>query len=235
MRTSTPMDIARDSSLHDVAAHVPGAIDVLERRGLLLAGFQRTLADACERQGRDLGDVVDAIRRAAELARDRGETPLAALEPAELMLRIAREGHQRTFELAHLALSLARRLATHGDAPVLGRLAELLETLVVELHAHIEREERTLFVRVRALLRGAGPRPKRGELERAVHVMRLDHEATESLLDEMRARTDGYRAPDGASHLWRGLYELMIDLESALRRAFWLEEKLFFPDVLELG
>jgi len=77
-----------------------------------------------------------------------------------------------------------------------------------------------------------GARP--GDRERAMLAMRLDHQAVAQLFEELRARADDYRAPEGASHLWRGLYELLEELEADVRRAVWVEETLFFPLVREL-
>lgn len=154
-----------------------------------------------------------------------------------LLERIVREHHRACGEGAQLALFLARRLARGGD-PLLATIAELVETLVIELHAHVDREDRALLSRVRILLRASGdPRPgraRRGELERAMHAMTLDHQATALLFEELRARTGGYQAPAHASQLWRGLYELLAELESDFRRAVHEEEQIFFPLAREL-
>ncbi len=156
-----------------------------------------------------------------------------------LLFRIATVHHRSCVESAQLALSLSRRLARGGE-PILGTVAELVETLVIELHAHVEREDRGVLSRVRVLVRPSPadrPRPSQarpGELERAMHAMTLDHQATAMLFAELRARTGTYRAPAHASHLWRGLYELIEELEAAFGLAVHDEEQLFFPLVREL-
>lgn len=166
-------------------------------------------------------------------------TDASSAELEELLGRIVREHHRACAEGAQLALFLARRLTRSGE-PLLATVAELVETLVIELHAHVEREDRVLLSRVRTLLRAShgepprGPRPRRGELERAMHAMQLDHQATALLFEELRARTHGYRAPQHASQLWRGLYELLEELETEFARAVHDEEVRFFPLVREL-
>jgi len=156
-----------------------------------------------------------------------------------LLARISGTHHRCCGESAQLALLLARRLARGGE-PILGTVAELVETLAIELHAHVEREDRGLLSRVRVLIRPSAadrPRPgqaRPGELDRAMHAMSLDHQAVALLFEELRARTGSYQAPAHASDLWRGLYELLADLEADFQRAVHDEEQLFFPLVREL-
>lgn len=229
------MDIHRQTTLHDIAARSPGGLGALQALGLHRLPLDETpLEQACARLGLQPEEAVATLGAATAHARRRGEPAMAELDAGELLLRIAKEHHTRGFETAHLALALARRLAP-GGRPVLGTIVEIVETLVVELHAHIDREERTVLSRARAMLRRVtvkGARP--GDLERGMHAMELDHQAVALLLEELRARADGYRAPEGASHLWRGLYELLEELDADVRRAIWVEEHLFFPLVREL-
>jgi iron-sulfur cluster repair protein YtfE (RIC family) len=229
------VDLHVGTTLEDIATRTPGGLGALQSIGLHKLPLDRTpLAAACERLGMEPSTVLRLLGEAARQARGRGEVPMAELDATELVGRIAREHHARCFESAHLALALARRLAPGGH-PVLATVVELVETLVVELHAHMDREERSVLSRVRALVRGTPVKGARaGDLARGMHAMELDHQATALLLDELRARADGFRAPPDASQLWRGLYELLEELEADIRRAIWVEERLFFPLVREL-
>jgi iron-sulfur cluster repair protein YtfE (RIC family) len=223
------------TSMLEIAERVPGGLAAIARTGLHRAPLDATSVEAaCARAGMSVEDVVGLIAKIAEDARHRGEAPLGELDASDLALRVARTHHTATFETAHLALGLARRLARNGE-PVLGTIAELVETLVLELHAHIDREDRGVLSRARTLVRHAIPRHSRdGDLGRAIHAMQLDHEAISLLLAELRARAGGYRAPTHACCLWRGLYELLEELEADVRFAHWVEEHLFFPLVLQL-
>jgi iron-sulfur cluster repair protein YtfE (RIC family) len=229
------VDIHGRTTLHDIAARSPGGLGALQALGLHRLPLDETpLEQACARLGLQPEQAVASIGAATAKARSRGEPAIGELDAGELMLRIAKEHHARCFETAHLAVALARRLVP-GGRPVLGTIVELVETLVVELHAHIDREERTVLSRARAMLRHTtvkGARP--GDLERGMHAMELDHQAVALLLEELRARADGYQAPEGASYLWRGLYELLEELEADVRRAVWVEERLFFPLLREM-
>ncbi len=229
------MDIHVHSSLADVAARTPGGLEALEEVGLHRVPFGASVADACARVGLEPSEALAQLEAAIRRAKERGEVPVGELDAAELVLRIARDHHARSFQTAHLAVALSRRLGRSRTSPLLQTIAELVETLVVELHAHIEREERSVLQRVRAFVHHRpvkGARP--GDLERGMQAMRLDHQAVAQLFEELRARADDYRAPAGASHLWRALYELLEELEADVRRAVWVEEALFFPLVREL-
>lgn len=223
------------TSLAEVAERVPGGLAAIARSGLHRAPLDdSSIEAACARLGLSVDEAVSVIAKVAEDARHRGEAPLGELDVSDLALRIARTHHAKTFETAHLALGLARRLA-RGQEPLLGTIAELVETLVLELHAHIDREDRGVLSRARTLVRHTTPKHTRvGDLERAIHAMQLDHQAVSLLLAELRARANGYRAPEHASSLWRGLYELLEELEADVRFAEWVEEALFFPLVLQL-
>jgi iron-sulfur cluster repair protein YtfE (RIC family) len=222
-------------SLNEVAERVPGGLRAISRSGLHRAPLDgASLEDVCARLGLSLEDAMAIITKTADESRHRGEAPLGALDASDLALRITRTHHTATFETAHLALGLARRLAREGE-PVLGTIAELVETLVLELHTHIDREDRGVLSRARTLLRhGVSKHSSEGDLERAIHAMHLDHEAMSLLFAELRARASGYRAPIHARCLWRGLYELLEELEADVRFAQWVEERLFFPLVVQL-
>jgi iron-sulfur cluster repair protein YtfE (RIC family) len=227
--------VERDTTLAEVAARVPGGLTAIARTGLHRAPLDGTTVEAaCARLGLCLEDSLDVMAKIAEDARRRGEASLGELDASDLALRITRTHHIATFETAHVALALARRLA-HGTEPVLGTIAELVETLVLELHAHIDREDRGVLSRARTLVRHGVPKHVReGDLERAIHAMRLDHQAIALLFAELRARAGGYRARSHASNLWRGLYELLEELDADVRFARWVEETSFFPQVVEL-
>ncbi|MFO0712610.1 MAG: hypothetical protein U0353_22355 [Sandaracinus sp.] len=221
--------------LTEVAARVPGGLLALTRAGLHRAPLDAsTIEVVCGRLGLPVEATMACLTKVADDARARGETPIGELDASDLALRIAREHHTACFETSHLALGLARRLAKSGE-PVLGTIAELVETLVLELHAHIEREDRSVLARARALVRHTHVKHARaGDLDRAMHAMHLDHEATALLVAEIRARASNYHAPEHASALWRGLYELLEELDAQLRFAVWIEEALFFPLVRQL-
>ena len=61
------------------------------------------------------------------------------------------------------------------------------------------------------------------------HVMELEHDAVGSLLEELRGRTDAYRAPVEACGSWRGLYQGLDELERDLMRHVHIENHVLFP------
>ncbi len=184
---------------------------------------------ACRAAGVDPGRVAEALK--TELV----EVPPVPSEwdgrpISELIAHIVDKHHLPVVvELERLEQLLDRLLREEGATEperfelLLGAFTDLRD----ELLPHLLREEQVLFPWI---LSGQG-----ATAGSPVRVMLHDHGRCLSLLEELRAATDGFVPQDGASEerrrLWSGLEALNLDLREHIR----LENDVLFPRALAGG
>ncbi len=222
---ASPDSISPDDSLGKLAATRPGAIAVLYRHGLDFAcRGQASLGDACDARGLTPADVADEIAREA---RDTAgferwdERPLPEL--IDYILRHHHEAHRKLFDEL---IEVARRVETaHRDNPTYPHdLALLLADMRDQLEQHMQKEEVVLFPLLRERNGGMASAP--------IQAMELEHGDHAHTLAQLRAMTDGYRAPQHASEAWTALYRGLARLERELLEHIHLENNVLFPRAL---
>ncbi len=137
------------------------------------------------------------------------------------------------FDRLSAQMAEARKSAA-GVPPELDKVAELLNSLRLDLLSHMPKEERILFPYISSLDRadragGPAPRAMFGTVANPIRMMTMEHEGATRLLSELRAATKGFAPPSGASadvaELYRGLAELERDLVEHMR----VENDVLFP------
>jgi regulator of cell morphogenesis and NO signaling len=158
----------------------------------------------------------------------------------ELVSHIVHTHH--TFARTELAalFTLADGLVIDNDErhPEIARIQELVCALADELLPHMLKEERTLFPYLVALeqAKAGGPHvtPSFGTVTRPIDAMHAGHEIQASVLRELRALTNEYKAPDGAVNRHRALYDGLAALDRDLVEHIRLENEVAFPRAEQL-
>jgi regulator of cell morphogenesis and NO signaling len=146
---------------------------------------------------------------------------------AQLVERILTVYHRPLEEqLPQLESATRHVLEVHAQRnpelrPFLTRLVELVAALRADLEPHLRREEQLLFPRIVA---GAGP-----VLGPAITAMLREHSHSVELLGRIRTHTDGFTAPPHACQTWRGVYDLLRQIETDLDEHMRLEAEELFP------
>ncbi|HEY8054603.1 MAG TPA: hemerythrin domain-containing protein [Terriglobales bacterium] len=102
------------------------------------------------------------------------------------------------------------------------------------LTSHLMKEESVLFPlieRIEAAQRGHTPPPQSsfGSVGNPIRMMVLEHSEAESVLAQMRAATDGFRAPPEAGARMRALCDALREFDADMARHVELEDKFLFP------
>jgi regulator of cell morphogenesis and NO signaling len=152
---------------------------------------------------------------------------------------IARQHAHARSELQRLE-ALAGAVDAHDVAlPGVSEVLEGFAALASELRAHMTKEEAILFPYVVALethMRlGRSPvRSPFGVLERPLKVMLAEQCQARMLLTAMRAASDGYTLPPGASGSVDSLYRGLEALEGTLDEHGRVEAEEIFPRAIAL-
>ena len=91
------------------------------------------------------------------------------------------------------------------------------------------KEERILFPYIQALSDAAAPRACFGSVESPIARMIADHENAGAILSKMRARSNGYKPPEGACATFHATYQALEQFERDLHWHVHLENNILFP------
>jgi len=223
--TQTLPPVLPHTTLAELAATRAGASRVFYRHALDFCCRGRvSLAEACLKQGLDLGDLLRELEAETPLATDFerwDERPLAEL--VQHVLDAFHAPHRA--ELPRL-IALARKVeAVHAErADVPRGLATELARIGAELEEHMQKEEQVLFP---MLLAGRGHMAAM-----PIQVMEQEHVEHGRNLERLRALAHDYAAPDDACGSWRALYLGLRELEEQLMQHIHLENNVLFPRAL---
>jgi regulator of cell morphogenesis and NO signaling len=229
--TMTAVDPTR--TVGDLVVERPGRARVFERLGVdYCCGGRRSLRDACERSGLDVGEVTAMLAEADAPYPAEPDWRIAPL--AGLCSHIERRHHDFLREELPRLEALAQRVANaHGARhPELHEVRALLASLAGELGRHMSAEEGVLFPACRRL--EAGGQSGFPTLAAPISAMEADHEDTGDVLERLRTVTEGFAPPPDACNSYRALLDGLQTLESDLHQHIHKENNILFPRALAL-
>jgi regulator of cell morphogenesis and NO signaling len=170
------------------------------------------------------------------------EVPPIDVAPYQAMPLVALVDHIETVHHAYLRDALPRLCAlTSGMAsafPQDERLADLdreMQTIAVELDAHLQHEEESLFPMVRDIETKGSVTPTRcgSAVGGPIACMENEHEMATQTLRRMRELTGDYSAPEQATVEWRQMLEALARFDQDMQEHMYKENKVLFPRALE--
>jgi regulator of cell morphogenesis and NO signaling len=215
--------------VRDILQRVPGAPRAFERHRVdYCCHGDLSVAEASQRVGADGAAVLAAL--AEEAARPDAEPAwgdsFERMPLSEVVAHLVTTVHPK----ARADVSALRALM-----PAEGALAEAVGRLCDELEPHLAFEERYLFPYVKTLDEtGRVPPALFDTVLEPCRMLLREHEASDHVLDTLRALTQGYRAPDGADASTVALYRLLADYDRALVLHMHIEGNALFPRAQQL-
>ena len=226
--------ITLETPVAAIARRHPATIKVFQRRGMdFCCGGKRPLAAACAARGLPAGEVIAELREAA--AEPSPEADWSARPPGELIRHILDRYHAPLWRDLPVLRQLAAKVASRhgGDVPALLAVRELVDRLAAEMESHMIKEEQMLFPWIDRVAAGAESAPM--SLEGPVGAMEHEHEEVAEMLRELRALTGEYTPPPSACNSYRGLFQMLAELEADTHRHIHLENNVLFPRAEELA
>jgi regulator of cell morphogenesis and NO signaling len=219
-----------DSTAHvaAIARQFPSTIKVFQRHRIdFCCGGKRPLAAACGELGLRQDAVLAEVQAAADGPQPAGDwdgAPLPALV-AHVVERYHAALRRDLPVLRELAAKVAHRHG--GDTPALLAVRQVVEELAAEMTSHMAKEEGVLFPLIVRLAAGGGGAPM--PLDAPVRAMEHEHEEVAGMLRMLRELTRGYAPPANACNSFRGLYQMLAELESETQAHIHLENNVLFP------
>ncbi len=226
------------AQLRDLVLENPARARVFERLGIdYYCGGAQTLADACHRVNRSIGEVTAALA----CGDSPPETDWRHRSLADLAQYIVDKHHWfAEREITRLTELIGQVVTAHGaHHPELSRLETLFAGLSEELREHMRKEEQLLFPYIAEMEEAARTRRRPpeavfGTVENPVAVMIMEHEASGQALEKIHEITHGYTVPPDGSVSYRALYEALPAFTADLHEHIHLENNLLFPRAVEL-
>lgn len=216
-------------TLADLVAGKAALAALFERMGLdFCCHGQRTLAEACEAAGIDIGEALAAVASAETAADNFEDWP--SLGPAELADHVVATHHQYLYrEVPELGRLAAKVASVHGEGhPELAEVRQMVADLQADLWPHLAKEERILFPAIQALSEGRSAFAG-GTIAGPISVMTAEHESVGELLRRLRSATCGYLVPDDGCASYRLLYQGLEAVEADTHMHILKENSFLFP------
>ena len=200
-----------------------------------------SLAEVCLTAGAELRTVCDDLEEcdATHTLRERKDWFRARL--TELVDHIIKFHHSYLREeLPWLESLLDRVVHQHGEKhPELRDVREVLSDVQYKMHAHMIKEEQTVFSMIRRLEQShnTGRKPPNfgsTSMRDAIHELETEHHTAVDALERIRELTCGFSRPPDACDLYRALLVGLEDLEADLRLHLHEENNILFPRAIEL-
>jgi regulator of cell morphogenesis and NO signaling len=231
--------ISEDRHVSDIVRENPGLARVFEEAGInYCCGGNKPLSEACRERGLDARTLVTALNTLSgstagrtDAVLDNVEEDQGSLTSRELVARIVEEHHNYLRrELPRLGYLTQKVAADHGDQdPRLREIALLFGSLVADLVAHQEAEERKVFP---ALVESDGVKEGETGIGSVLESLMEEHAGVAEALTRLRELTDGYTPAEWACNTTRAMIHGLGELEANLHRHIHKENNVLFPRYL---
>lgn len=215
----------------------PGRSRVFEAHKIdFCCGGKRPLAEACEKKGVPVEQVVEELTALDAKADEAGED-VSAWPLPDLIDHIVDTHHvYLKAELPRLERMAEKVARVHGEAePRLLEVRDVFMALEGELLTHLGKEEVVLFPMVKRLDAGELPAEQAAFLNDPMGVMEAEHDDAGQALERLQTLTDNYTPPEWACNTFRALYDGLEELERDLHLHIHKENNILHPRVREVA
>ena len=202
---------------------------------------KRTLQQACEEKHIPVEPVIEELQQVFDTGSAMEDQVLFAMSASQLVDYIVLKHHLYVQRAMPLIREHLQRVATkHGDRfPYMQQVFELFTVLQQEMDAHMQKEEKVLFPRIKEVEKtvkqnNAWSALNTGYISQPVYMMEAEHEEAGSLMSEIRQWTNDYTPPADACTTFRISLAELKAFEEDLHRHVHLENHILFPRIVQM-
>ncbi len=135
---------------------------------------------------------------------------------------------------------LTKIVKVHGKAhPELVEIANEFDASVIELSAHMQKEELNLFPHIRSMIEANDRQedmqpPMFGTVRNPIQVMMAEHDQEGVRFRKIRKLSNDYTPPSDACQTYRVTFAMLEEFEQDLHQHIHLENNILFPKSAEL-
>lgn len=229
-------------SIREIILNQPSSAKVFHRFDIdLCLQADLSLEAACQELQLSVDQVLEKLADAE--AQEKGGVSMDpdSMPLARLIQHIVRVHHHCVRqELPRLAEMASKVAAMRRDrAPELTKVAELMEKLREEMHAHIEKEEQVLFPCIAQMDQESIVAYPPGHacfrsVAHPIFMMEQEHESADHIVAHLVQLTNHFEPPAWACVTHIALLSGLREFESDLRQHVHLENDVLFPGAIQL-
>ncbi len=200
----------------------------------------RTLDEVCQKNQIDPEELISALERIdSNSSGDRIDFQSWELD---LLADYIEKKHHRYVRqrIPQIKPYLDKIVKVHGRVhPELLEIANEFDASIIELNAHMQKEELNLFPHIRNMVEaqtkpGSMKVPMFGTVRNPIQVMMEEHDQEGVRFRKIRKLSNDYTPPADACQTYRVTFAMLEEFEQDLHQHIHLENNILFPQSAEL-
>ena len=203
-------------------------------------GGHKTLSDVCQTKNISL-DAVEAELETVANARNTGLPDTHHWTLSLIVDYIVGNHHEYITRSIPLLLQYTNKVArVHGENhPELKQVQTLFHEAVMELDAHMSKEEHILFPFIKSMEKHFTSRETLqesgfGRIQNPIGMMEHEHDTVGSIFKNIRQLTSDFTPPEDACNTYRVLFSKLEEFETDLHIHIHLENNVLFPRAIKM-
>lgn len=192
-----------------------------------------SVADACEKNGVNLDNVLKDLQAIADLPE---EVNYTNLKMNDLIDHIVSNHHDYVENtIPPLRAYLQKLAVVHGDRhPELHAIKDLFLEAADGLTIHMKKEELILFPYIKAMQSAKEngfqlSEPHFGHIDNPIAMMEHEHDTEGERFRQISELSDGYTTPSDGCQTYRVAFAMLKEFEEDLHTHIHLENNILFP------
>lgn len=230
-----------EETLGELAVKDLRKVEIFKKYGLdFCCGGKKTVKEACAEKGLDVTKVEQELQQTDKVPASRpmsyDEWNLDFL--ADYIVNIHHSYVRKN--LPDITTYADKVMKVHGDDhPELVEINNRVKEVSSELSAHIEKEEKVLFPKIKALVNRSKDITSQKalgseDLKHFIDLQEAKHESVGKELDEIRKLSNNYALPEDACASYTLLYRMLDEFEDDTHLHIHLENNILFPKAIKL-
>lgn len=200
----------------------------------------RTIEEAAEQKELDSFEIIQQLHAAGTISNQ--DVKDYQSWPLDVLCDYIEKKHHRYVEegAAEIRPYLSKIVKVHGAQHLeLLEVENLFNASVMELAAHMKKEELILFPYIRkmcAAKAGKSPNPQApfGSIQNPINAMNQDHNHEGERFRTISSLTNNYSVPSDGCNTYRVTLALLKEFEDDLHLHIHLENNILFPKAIEM-
>lgn len=200
----------------------------------------KTIAEACREKGVETSTLLKELD-SITLSDQNSSIRYSEWEPEFLIDYIVKNHHAYVKRMIPILYTHTQKVAAvHGsNHPEVIEIAKHFESVAIELHQHMGKEEQMLFPFINMLLASKRKNerisvPPFGTVQNPIRMMEAEHQHAGDEMYSIRTLSNEYTPPADACTTYRVTYQELQDFERDLHQHVHLENNILFPAALAL-
>lgn len=235
------MSYTKNDIVGQIVADNYKAASIFSKHGIdFCCRGNRTIEEVSEKNNVSPNELLNKLNQMSTT--DNGDQPDFQTWELDLLADYIEKKHHRYVRrrIPEIIPYLNKIVKVHGKAhPELVEIANDFDASVIELSAHMQKEELNLFPHIRKMIEAGETQddmeaPMFGTVRYPIQVMMAEHDQEGERFRRIRKLSNDYTPPADACQTYRVTFSMLEEFEQDLHQHIHLENNILFPKSVEL-